>query len=299
VEKVENLKRRLAKREIIIMDGGMGTEILHRGMATPLPLWSSYALLHHPKIVQQIHEDYIRAGAEILITDTFRTTRRAFAKENMAEKATEMTHLACELAQRAIEQTKLDHEVYIAGSIAPLEDCYSPELTPSALELEKEHDEFVADLKDGGVDFLLFETMITLRETLSGLRAAKRHALPFAISFCCNGSLALLGGEALGDVIPEIEQYQPLFVGINCISVESAHKLVKYLRGITTFPVAVYAQGHAIVGDVQRWQVEEEKSVEAYLKAARRWVEDGAQVIGGCCGTTPAYIHRLAIALRS
>jgi S-methylmethionine-dependent homocysteine/selenocysteine methylase len=76
----EHLQNRLRHKEIILMDGGMGTEILRRGVPTTLPLWSAEALLTHPEVVQRIHEDSIRAGAEIIITNTFRTTRWAFAK---------------------------------------------------------------------------------------------------------------------------------------------------------------------------------------------------------------------------
>lgn len=297
MQKIDNLTNRLANRECIIMDGAMGSEILHRGFPTTLPLWSAEVLLQRPEIVQQIHEDYIRAGAEIIITDTFRTTRRAFAKRGIAEKAAQSTHLACHLAQRAIEHTAAAHEVYIAGSVAPLEDCYSPELTPPQQALEVEHDELVSDLKDGGVDFILFETMITLRETLAGLRAAQRHAMPFAVSFCCNDTYALLGGEALKEVIPQVEQYEPIFIGVNCISVATANKLAKHLRGITDFPIAVYAQGDGLADNDQGWRFPEEKEQEAYVQAAKQWVLDGAQVIGGCCGTTPSYIRQVAEAL--
>ena len=94
-----------------------------------LPLVAE-ALLTHPETVQHIHEDYIEAGAQIIITNTFRTTRRAFAKLDIADKAQQAaTILACHLVQQAIEHVKPEHEVYIAGSIAPLEDCYSPELS--------------------------------------------------------------------------------------------------------------------------------------------------------------------------
>ena len=300
MQKIENLKKRLANNEIMIMDGGMGTEILHRGGSTTLPLWSAEALLYRPEIVQQIHEDYIRAGAEIIITDTFRTTRRAFAKKDIAEKAAEMTQLACDLAQKAIENARADHEVYIAGSIAPLEECYSPELTPPQKEVEVEHNELVANLQDGGVDFILFETMITLRETLSGVRAAERHAMPFAVSFCCNDKFELLSGEPLREVIPQIEPYKPLFIGINCVTVETANKLVKHLRSITDFPIGAYAQGEGSTDQDQGWQwrFDEEKNKEAYVQGAKQWAQDGAQVIGGCCGTTPSYIRQLAETLR-
>ncbi len=294
MQKIQNLKKRLANNVTIIMDGGMGTEILHRGIPTTLPLWSAEVLLQRPEIVQQIHEDYIRAGAEIIITDTFRTSRRAFAKKGMTDKATEMTLLACTLAQKAVENMKPDHEVYIAGSVAPLEDCYSPQLTPTQQELAVEHNELIADLKDGGVDFILFETMITLRETLSGIRAVQQQKLPFAVSFCCNGHNQLLSGEALSEVVPQIERYGPLFIGINCVSVANANNLVKHLRSLTDLPISVYAQGDGVTDNNQGWHfADEHLQVTAYLQAVQLWKQDGAQVIGGCCGTTPSYIQRL------
>jgi len=299
MQKIQRLKQRLANNETIIMDGAMGTEILNRGIPTTLPLWSAEALLQHPEIVQLIHEDYIHAGAEIIITDTFRTTRRAFAARGIADKATEMTLLACNIAQKAVENTKLAHEVYIAGSVAPLEDCYSPQLTPAQEELTVEHHELLSDLKNGGVDFILFETMITLRETLSGIQTAQQLALPFAVSFCCNEQGQLLSGEGLSDVVPQIERYGPLFISVNCVAVANASKLVKQLRTMTDLPIGVYAQGDGMAHDEQGWQFGEEKNDEAtYLLAARQWREDGALVIGGCCGTTPSYIQQLSTLFR-
>jgi S-methylmethionine-dependent homocysteine/selenocysteine methylase len=295
MQKIQHLKQRLANNETIIMDGGMGTEILNRGFPTTLPLWSAEVLLQHPEIVQNIHEDYIRAGAEIIITNTFRTTRRAFAKKGMAEKATAITLLACERVHQAVANTKPAREVYIAGSVAPLEDCYSPQLTPAQEELTVEHHELLSDLKNGGVDFILFETMITLRETLSGIHTAQQLALPFAVSFCCNEQSELLSGEALSDIIPQIVRYDPLFISINCVSVANASKLVKQLRTMTDLPIGVYAQGDGIVHDDQGWQFGDEKNeAAAYLLAAKQWREDGTLIVGGCCGTTPSYIQQLS-----
>ena len=217
MSKYSSLQNSLRQGELLIMDGGMGTEILHRGVSTTLPLWSAEALLTHPETVQHIHEDYIEAGAQIIITNTFRTTRRAFAKLDIADKASAATILACELVQQAIEHVKPEHEVYIAGSMAPLEDCYSPELTPSNQELMQEHAIYTQDLKSGGVDFLLLETMITLRETLAAIQAARQLAMPFAVSFCTDELGTLLGGEPLGEVVREVEKYDPIFLGINCV----------------------------------------------------------------------------------
>lgn len=289
----EELQHRLRHKEIILMDGAMGTEILRRGVPTTLPLWSAEALLTHPEVVQHIHEDSISAGAEIIITDTFRTTSWTFAKKGRAGKARDMTLLACQLVHQAIEQVKSAHPVYIAGSMAPLEDCYSPALTPSNEHLAQEHYACARDLKAGGVDFLLLETMITLRETMAAIQAAKRLAMPFAVSFCTNPQTALLGGETLEDVLKEVEQYDPLFVGVNCVSPATATRTLQALKKITSRPLSVYAQGDGIPDIDQGWQFNETEGIAHYVTHAKDWLQEGAQIIGGCCGTSPAYIERL------
>lgn len=289
----KQLQNRLKQNERIIMDGAMGTEILRRGVATTLPLWSAEALLTHPQVVQKIHEDYINAGAEIVITDTFRTTKRAFSRQNIAEKASEMAILACQLVRRAIEQAKFDHPVYIAGSIAPLEDCYSPELTPPVEDLLQEHFAYAQDLKAGGVDFLLIETMITRRETMTAIQAARRLNMPFAVSFCTNEQAKLLGGETLEEVVAEVEKYDPLFLGVNCVSPTIATKSLRVLHNITKRPLSVYAQGDGMPAHEQGWEFINEEQIEHYVAHAGQWLREDAQIIGGCCGTSPLYIERL------
>ena len=293
MSKHSSLQNHLEQQEILIMDGAMGTEILHRGVPTTLPLWSAEALLTHPETVQYIHEDYIEAGAQIIITNTFRTTRRAFAKQDIADKAQAATVLACQLVQQAIERVKPEHEVYIAGSMAPLEDCYSPQLTPSNQELMEEHAIYAQDLKLGGVDFLLLETMITLRETLAAIQAAKQMAMPFAVSFCTDEQGTLLGGESLDKVVEEVEKYDPIFLGINCVAPSIATKALRTLKNVTNKPLSVYAQGEGAPDDAQGWQFAEENTLDNYMKHVKHWIEEGAQIIGGCCSTSPAYIKRL------
>jgi S-methylmethionine-dependent homocysteine/selenocysteine methylase len=290
----EQLRKRLAEKAIIVLDGAMGTEILHHGVATTLPLWSAEALLTHPEVVQRIHEEYVRAGADILITDTFRTTPRAFAKVGRsAEEARNAALLACRLARRAVEYVQASRDVYVAGSIAPLEECYSPELTPPDDALEREHLQTAQLLKEGGVDFLLLETMITKRETLAAARAAKSVDMPFAVSFCTNEQGDLLGGDPLEQVVAEVERFDPLFTGVNCVSPDIATLTLRRLKGITSMPLSVYAQGEGMPRDDQGWEFDERHDSEHYMICARQWLREGAQVIGGCCGTSPVYIERV------
>lgn len=288
------LKDRLAAGERIVMDGGMGAEIERRGGPATLPLWSAEALLTRPEMVRQIHTEYLRAGAEIIVTDTFRTTRRTFAKKDLADQAATATALACSLACQAREDVRASNEIWIAGSVAPLEDCYSPELTPPQSAVEAEYAELVAQLRQGGVDFILLETMITARETLAGIRAAQQNGLPFAVSFCCNAALTLLDGEPLSRVVRAVEPWQPLFIGVNCVSTAIATTIVRELRKLTTLPVSVYAQGAGLAAG----EMADERHLHTYLQATHQWLDAGVQLVGGCCGTTPAYIRALCQLLK-
>lgn len=298
-KKVPILKRRLQNGEIILMNGATGTEILNRGFKTTLPLWSAEILLTNPGVLQQIHSDYIHAGAEIIVTNTFRTTQRTFAKKGLsAKKAREATILACQLVKNAVKYTKPKQIVYIAGNVAPLEDCYSPALTPSKKELDKEIYEYMENLRDGGVDFILIETQITLKEIRAAFEAAKKLHIPVALTFCINDKLKLLSNESLEDVVKLAEKYNPLFIGANCISTILETRAVRKLKKLTQIPLSAHAQGDGKPEDDQGWEFIRKNNIEMYLKAVKLWIQDGAQIIGGCCGTTPKYIKSIKSLLK-
>ncbi|MBI4080142.1 MAG: homocysteine S-methyltransferase family protein [Candidatus Levybacteria bacterium] len=290
---LDQFKTKLHKKEIILKDGAMGTEILRRGTETPIPLWSAYALLIKPELVKEIHKDYIKAGAEIITTDTFSTTARMLTRaEYPAEKAREITLLACSLAKEAVQES--GKSVLIAGSVAPLEDCYSPELTPPESELRKEHASYAKDLVDGGVDFILIETMITIRETLAACVAAKKLNIPLAVSFCCTADGKLLGGEDLLDAVQAVTPYSPMFVGINCMSYQAVTSVVSKYRKKISLPFCAYAQGVGSPDDTQGWKFDENENIQQYIDAAKGWAEKGVQIIGSCCGSTPEYTRILS-----
>lgn len=290
-QRIGKFKNDLKKGKIFILDGAVGTEIYRRGAKTPGALWSAQVLLKNPQLVKQIHQDYIKAGAQIITTNTFSTKERAFRKVGLAGKGRETTLLACQVARQAEEESGKD--VLIAGSVAPLEDCYSPELVPPDDELKKEHLEYAKNLKEGGVDFLLAETMISLREIKAVCEAAKMVGLPLAVSFCCDEKGNLLSGEKLSDAVRLVEKYQPLFLSLNCMSIDLIGKVLKKLRRLTKLPIAIYAQGDGKPGSDQGWIFTGNNGSEKYFAYAKQWLQDGAQIIGGCCGTNPEYISKL------
>ncbi|MDE2590598.1 MAG: homocysteine S-methyltransferase family protein, partial [Patescibacteria group bacterium] len=215
-------------------------------------------------------------------------------KKNLsAKKAKEATQLACKLAKNAIKKIKPQQSVFIAGSVAPLEDCYSPKLTPSQKDLRKEHLEYIKNLKNGGVDFILLETMITLEEIKAAIETCKELRIPFAVSFCIDKNYKLLGGATLKKALQLVNPYKPLFVGINCISPKIATQGLLRLKKLTKLPISIYAQGDGEPEDNQGWQFKENYRLESYLLEVKKWIKNGAKIVGGCCGTTPEYIQSI------
>ena len=138
----------LNTKSLILLDSAMGTELQARECDISPPLWSARALIDNPDMVRQIHIDNIDAGADIITTNTFRTQRRTFEKADyhfneldFAETAAELTRMAVDIAEDAVMFT--NDNVLIAGCIAPIEDCYKPELVPDMDTLCAEHYEHV------------------------------------------------------------------------------------------------------------------------------------------------------------
>ena len=219
----------------IILDGAMGTELTRRGVDTTLPLWSAIALDVAPEVVEQIHLDYLNAGAQVITTNTFRTNVRALAKAGIAHRARELTFNAVDLARSAIEKVRkaeseivsaslpfsLSHSLHfsVAGSIAPVEDCYEPDLVPSEDELLAEHAVLARNLADAGVDLILVETMNTIREAVAAAGAAHATGKPLWVSFTLGANNRLLSGEMLQDAVNAVMPFAPQAMLVNCIPV--------------------------------------------------------------------------------
>lgn len=283
----------------VILDGAMGTELRMRGVATGLPLWSANALLTAPDAVRSLHEEYILAGAAIITTNTFRTTRRTFRRAGLPDRSAELTSLAVLLGRQAREAHP-DRQVLLAGSLAPLEDCYHPELVPSERALREEHREHAERLAAAGVDLLLLETMGTVREAAAAAAAAHATGKEFVVSFICNQDGDLLGGESLDAAVKAITSSSPSAFSVNCVSPKRIGPALRNLSsalsspgGSPPVPLAVYAnvgrEGADLDGEFTT-DVDEDE----YASFAQAWFRAGYSIIGGCCGTNPGYIRALS-----
>ncbi|MCP3906111.1 MAG: homocysteine S-methyltransferase family protein [Planctomycetes bacterium] len=284
--------------DILILDGATGTELDRRGVSVTLPLWSARALLEAPEVIEQIHADYLEAGAQAIVTNTFRTHRRSLDKEGHGERAADLTRLAVELARSARDRVK--PKALILGSVAPLEDCYRPELSPTEAQCRAEHAETMHNLLDAGVDGLLIETMNTRHESQAAAESA-RHLAPgkWVMSFCTKVGGppgVLLHGAPLLDVLPVVEEAWA--VGINCVLASAITPEIELLRTLLPEGVRIAAYGNCGHADeTGTWHQSDAIAPDRYAEYAREWIDAGATIIGGCCGTTPETIRAVTRAL--
>jgi len=278
----ETFLERLNAGPPLILDSAMGTELERRGLELDLPLWSARALVEAPDLVSAIHRENVAAGADILTANTFRTTRVALDESGNADRAAELTRLAVRLARQAAEEAT--RPVLVAGSVAPLFDCYRPDLVPEdASGLVAEHARLVGDLGLEGVDLLLLETFGTRREALAAAQAARKSSIPFVVSFVTDGGGRLLSGESLEEAAEALRPAGAVAVCLNCVSSRKIGADLARLEAVSAgLPIGAYAN-----------ILSEEDSPALYAREAGEWLARGARIVGGCCGTGPAHIEAI------
>jgi S-methylmethionine-dependent homocysteine/selenocysteine methylase len=289
-----DLAARIEKGGPLLLDGATGTEIERRGVPTPLPLWSAPVLNERPELLVQIHADYVAAGVEVLTANTFRTQRRTLARGGWAHRAAELTAQAVALARRGAARVAPERRVFVLGSAPTLEDCYRPDLVPSDAELATEHREHAAHLVAAGVDAILVETMNTIREAVIATRAAHAAGADALVSFVCWEGATLLSGEPLAEALAAVEREAPLALLVNCLPPTNVAPCLAVLAAHDR-AFGVYANLGA-PDDTTGFARSEDCTPEAFAAEVSGWLEAGARLVGGCCGTTPS--HLLAVAQR-
>lgn len=291
---LDPLRSRLVRGETILLDGAMGTELDRRGVKTPLPLWSAQALLDAPEVVRAIHEDYLRAGADVITANTFRTTARTMRRATRKEEdAVRLTRLAVDLAREARSAVVRGREVWIAGALAPLEDCYQPELAPEFDVAAVEHEAQAARLVAAGADLLLVETMNSITEAVVATRAAVSTGLPVFVSFIARSEREIWSGEGLDDAVRAVDDFHPDAILVNCLPAETAERCLEVMARETRTPIGCYPNAGNPDFDRGTWRHDDDRTPEWFAAHAMSWFRRGAQIVGGCCGTGPGHIRAL------
>lgn len=280
----------LSHSRVLILDGSTGHELIERGVKCPAPLWSAAALLDREALrtLRTLHADYVSAGAHILTANTFRTNVRTLKGADLGHRAKSLTRTAVATAREAVDMTNPSEAIYIAGSVAPVEDCYRPDLVPHESILRDEHRRHIENLYEAKVDLILIETINSIREAVVAVTAAVETELPVCVSFICRNGTELLSGELLHDAAFLAEQFGAEVVCANCSRPEIMGEQLESIGRSTRLPIGAYANLLA-TNDAPR------VSAESYAETAGNWLRKfNIKILGGCCGAGPEHILKLA-----
>lgn len=282
----------------MILDGGMGQALLARSSRELSNLWSADVMFHEPHLVQELHSEFIDAGAQVITLNTYTATPDRLAANNASHMLEAMHQKALDAAQQARDNS--DPSVKIAGCLPPLLASYRPDVAPAFADSVKSYEALVA-LQANGCDLFICETMSSITEASAACTAAKNSGLPVWLALSVNDQKPhqLRSGEDLTEALEQIEALSPDAILLNCSRPEAISDALPKLKNMHT-PFGAYANGFTSVDTlypgetVEHLQTRKDLGPSEYLAFAQQWADMGATIIGGCCEVGPAHIKAIA-----
>ena len=293
------LRETLQRGGTVILDGAIGTEILRRNVT-----WADHQLATKPEFVRGIHEDYIRAGADVISTNSFQLSRRALynhfrddahrrhiGARDLDERANKLLAASVRLATEARQKVGAKHPVAVAAAITTLEWCFRPDLVPSDEQARREYRELFGIVKENGADLVLFETVNSIGEANVAAEVAREIGLPCWVAFVPAKTGKLFTGETLGDAVEAMQKRGVDAVLLNCAPPDDITTGMKEMTPRAKVPTGAYA--HIGRFNPPEWMFTDEYPAARYTQECAGWKKAGARILGGCCGTTPEHIAAL------
>ena len=289
---MKNFREILESDGVYVFDGAVGTRFYDKGIY----INRSYDELNltSPDLVREVHSEYVKAGADIIETNTFGATRHRLQQYSLEGKLREINIAGVKLAREAAGEN-----VYVAGAVGPLDlriEPYGPTSFDEAKEMFKEQ---ISALLEGGVDLFVLETFSDLSEIHQAIKAVKELSdLPIFAQMTIQTDGNTIFGASAELITQRLDEYGADVIGLNC-GVGPTHILTALdkMRPVTTKKLA--AQPNAgLPRDVQGRQFYM-CSPEYMSKFAKRFIKAGATFIGGCCGTTPQHIKLISDSVRA
>ena len=291
---------------ITLLDGGIGFELKLRGVEVPdhtTSIWSAMALVEDPEAVVDVHAAYIESGADIITINNYSVTPPILTREGMGERVEELTGLAIDLAEQACE--RVGRRPRIAGSFPPLETSYRSDLVRNREEVLDGYRR-IASVFEGRVDLILCETLASASEAAWACEAAAETGIEHWVSWTMQGTRlnTLPSGENIAQAVAAVGDLEPSACLVNCCGANFVTAALPILAELVETPFGGYANaewvtpGERAAGeDAASEETQREASTDldpdAYADEVEHWLDAGASIIGGCCGTRPAHIRRL------
>lgn len=303
---IENI---LATQPVVIIDGAFSTELERRGCDLNDPLWSAKILMENPDEIVAVHEDYYNAGADCVITASYQATFEGFIKRGLSEEdAGKLITSSVTLARKARdtfwaqEKNRVNRpRPLVAASVGPygayLADGseYRGDYGLDEEALMRFHKKRLETLIAAGPDVLACETIPCLVEAKAIVRLLEQTPGVYGwISFSAKDGAHINSGEPIEDCARWLDGHEQVAaVGINCTAPEHIESLIERIRKETGKPIIVYPNGGQHYDAVQKiWHSRSSEDL-AYRERSLLWYNKGAQLIGGCCKTTPDDIRKI------
>jgi len=289
-----------------ILDGGMGQELLARGMEPSGTLWSANALLQekYHKLLLDTHVDFIKAGAEVIVTTTFTTRQIRLKDNNVEDKFEYLNKKAGEIAQKA---KKLYPNVLIAGGLPPQYLTYEADPRPDSEIADNFKTQ--AELLNPYVDFFYFDVLSSLKEFKIAIDCISKFNKPYLIGAHISEGTNLPSGEKISEIITKIKHEKLLGIMLSCISPENYDLNLNEIKNLgvpfgfklngfmKTNPKPNYtgAYNNSKSGNPNEFLgVREDLTPEKMSEFAKKFKDAGATILGGCCETRPSHIKAFA-----
>lgn len=273
----------------IALDGATGTNLQRRGLTpgTPSDAW----VMDKPDEVLRLYRDFVEAGSDIILTNTFGSSRVNLNRSGRVDHFEETNRRAVALAKQAVEGT----DTLVAGSMGPLGEMLQPYGTVSEQEAETAYAEQAKVLAESGVDLLVIETQFDINEAKAAVRGAKSVTdLPVVVSFSYDRGTRSMMGVKPAQVGKELSDLGLVAIGINCgRSLEDNLKALNELRETTGLPVW-FKPNAGLPHNDPEGKLVYDVTPEMMGEHVEQWIASGAQLMGGCCGTSPEHLKAIA-----
>jgi len=289
---MKNFRERL-ENEIIVFDGGTGTYLYEKGIY--INRCFEELNLTNPDLVKQVHRDYLLAGADVIETNTFGANRFKLAPHGLNEKIYEINFAGAKLAREVAGD-----KILVAGSVGPLGVQIEPLGKIGYDEAKDFFKEQIQPLIDGGVDLIILETFGLVEELIQAIRASKEinPEIPIVAQVTINEEGNLISGDPIEKFVELITQYKPDVIGFNCsVGPKPMLDALERLRTLTDLPISVQPNaGYPVnIGGRNIYMT----SPEYIAEYSKRFIQTGANIVGGCCGTNPSHIKAIRRAVQA
>lgn len=274
--------------KVIILDGATGSNLMAAGM--PKSACTEKWILENPDVLLKLQKDYVEAGSQIIYAPTFGANRRTLDRKGLASQTGEINRKLVALSkQAAAGKAYVAGDLTTSGIIWGVEDDYTDE---DAAEM---YEEQISYLAEEGVDLLVVETMISIDEAAAAVEAAKRVCdLPVMCSVTVNEQGWLCCGGKATDAVTALQDAGADAVGINCSTgPDQLEEIVRQMKALAKVPLIV--KPNAGLPELTKLgEVVYRTTPDEFAASMEQLIRTGANLVGGCCGTTPAYIRKLS-----